>query len=85
VKTNSSKACFISLSSDLAEAIGQRIQGQPFAIQLQWQNGKAFTSWSGVVTRSQKHDSWAGTPSTIELGKKFADALGLEDNQQVSQ
>ncbi|KAK2573714.1 Peroxisome biogenesis factor 1 [Acropora cervicornis] len=49
VKTNSSKACFISLSSDLAEAIGQRIQGQPFAIQLQWQNGKAFTSWSGVV------------------------------------
>lgn len=75
VKTNSSKACFISLSSDLAEAIGQRIQGQPFAIQLQWENGKAFTSWSGVVTRSQKHDSWAGTPSTIELGKKFADAL----------
>lgn len=83
VKTNSSKSCFISLSSDLAEAIGQRIQGQPFALLLQWLNGKAFTSWSGEVIHGKKYESWTGTQSTIEIGRKFADALGLDDNEEV--
>ncbi|KAL9964534.1 hypothetical protein ACROYT_G028189 [Oculina patagonica] len=83
VKTNSSKTCFVSLSGDLAEAIGLRIQGQPFALQLQWTNGKAFTSWSGEVIHSKKHDLLSGSASVIQLGKKFADSLGLVEDQQV--
>ena len=58
-------------------------QGQPFALQLQWTDGKAFTSWSGEVIRTKKHDPLTGSSSVIQLSKKFADTLGLEDGQQV--
>jgi len=59
-------------------------QGQPFALQLQWTEGKAFTSWSGEVIRSNKHDPIYGSSSVIQLGKKFADLLGLDEDQQVT-
>lgn len=83
VKTSSSKTCFVSLSGDLAEAIGLRVQGQPFALQLQWESGSAFTSWSGEVIHNNKHDVLTGSPSIVLLGKKFADSLGLNEDQQV--
>ena len=60
-------------------------QGQPFALQLQWADGKAFTSWSGEVIRSTKHDPLTSTSSVIQLGKKFADSLGLVEDQQVTE
>ena len=59
-------------------------QGQPFALQLQWTEGKAFTSWSGEVIRSKKHDPMYGSSSVIQLGKRFADSLGLDEDQQVT-
>lgn len=59
-------------------------QGQPFALQLQWTDGKAFTSWSGEVIHSKKHDPIYGSSSVIQLGKKFADSLGLDEDQQVT-
>lgn len=60
-------------------------QGQPFALQIQWTNGKAFTSWSGEVIHSKKHDLLNGSSSVIQLGKKFADSLGLVEDQQVTE
>ena len=58
-------------------------QGQPFALQLLWENGKAFASWSGEVTRDKRGDILNDSSSIVQLGKKFADGLGLDDNQQV--
>ena len=58
-------------------------QGQPFALQLQWENGKAFASWSGEVTSGKRGDILNDSSSIVQLGKKFADGLGLDDKQQV--
>lgn len=60
------------------------LQGQPFALQLQWESGSAFTSWSGEVIHNNKHDVLTGSPSIVLLGKKFADSLGLNEDQQVN-
>lgn len=51
---------------------------------MQWTDGKAFTSWSGEVIRSKKHDPIYGSSSVIQLGKKFANSLGLDEDQQVT-
>ena len=59
------------------------LQGQPFALQLQWESCSAFTSWSGEVIHSKKHDLSTGSSSVVLLGKKFADSLGLDKDQQV--
>ncbi|KAJ7381853.1 Peroxisome biosynthesis protein pex1 [Desmophyllum pertusum] len=44
---------------------------------------RPLPGWSGEVIRSKKHDPLNGSSSVIQLGKKFADSLGLNDNQQV--
>ena len=69
--------------SDIVFVI-KMLQGQPFALQLQWESCSAFTSWSGEVIHSNKHDLLTGSPSIVLLGKKFADSLGLSEDQQVN-
>ena len=74
----------ISISTGHWRISSITFQGQPFALQLQWTDGEAFTSWSGEVIRSKKHDPIYGSSSVIQLGKRFADSLGLDEDQQVT-